>query len=118
MLDDREVVGDEQVGEPSSSAVVEQVRIWDWIETSERGDGLVADDEPRLRPGRGRCDALALAPRDSWGSLSEAGLSRRGREVAKRLVQLRALGRPWTWIGSAMMRPTSWRVQRADRVLK
>ena len=62
VLDDREVVGDEEVGQPelvwrSSS----RLRTWLWIDV-ERGDRFVADDEVGVdREGSGDADALPLA---------------------------------------------------------
>ena len=66
MLDDREVVGDEQVGQAELALqVVEQVQDLALDRHVERRDGLVADDEvgvDRERPGD--ADALALAARE------------------------------------------------------
>ena len=63
MLDDRQVVGDEQVGQPEPGPQVgQQVEDLGLDRHVERRDRLVADDELRLdRERPGDPDALALA---------------------------------------------------------
>ena len=63
VLDDGEVLGDEEVGEPQLLLeIVEQVEDLALDRDVERRDRLVAHDEVRVeREGTGDADALALA---------------------------------------------------------
>jgi len=65
LVDDRQIVGDEEVGEPKLLAQLrEQVEHLRLDQDIERGDSLVADEQPRLDRERSRDrDALALSAR-------------------------------------------------------
>ncbi len=111
VLHDRQVVGDEQVGQPESGAQVgQEVEDLGLDRHVERRDRLVADDELRLDGERpGDADALALAA----GELVRIALDvvrvepDQSEQVGDRARSSSSpLARLWVSIGSAMIDPT------------
>ena len=111
VLDDREVVGDEQVGQAELLLeVVEQVQDLALDRHVERRDGLVADDELGVEGERpGDADALALAARELVRvavdvALVEADLAEQLPDQRRRAWSCRC--RPWTSGPSPTISPT------------
>ena len=114
VLDDREVVGDEQVGEAELLLeVVEEVEDLALDRDVEGGDGLVADDELGVEGERpGDADALPLAAGELVRvamdvALVEADPRRAARGPSS--SRSRLFVRPWTYGPSPMISPTVMR---------
>ena len=111
MPHDREIVGDEEVGEAELGLqVLEQVDDLRLNRDVECGDGLVAHDEARPKSERPRdADALPL-PAGEFVRIAQRGRARKANEVEQFVDPLRgapAAGRSrGSRKGSAMIWPT------------
>ena len=116
---DREVVGDEEVGEAQLLLeVLEEVEDLGLDGDVEGRDGLVADDELRVEgEGAGDADALALAAGELVG-VARMAVGGRGPTRSSRAATRSSRSLPgrclWTANGSPTMSPTVMRGLREE----